>query len=196
MRINSFVPCLHLLLLAISAVSGYPLLYSQDPRLGALRRFASPGTTDESFIAAVEKTSEDAARKAGNIIRSALGKINLDSGIKSKIGSRDIVTVVDKDAQDIIQKTIMEAFPSHTFLGTQGNVNIFDACDRWLSSYCSILVGEEDIAPGIDASSKATQTYSSAEHLWIVDPIDGTTNFAFGMPLSGVIIAYASKGLY
>lgn len=27
-----------------------------------------------------------------------------------------------------------------------------------------------------------------------MDPIDGTTNFAHGMPLSGVIIGYASKG--
>jgi myo-inositol-1(or 4)-monophosphatase len=32
-------------------------------------------------------------------------------------------------------------------------------------------------------------------NLWIVDPIDGTTNFAHGIPLSGVIIAYASKGV-
>ena len=32
------------------------------------------------------------------------------------------------------------------------------------------------------------------DNLWIVDPIDGTTNFAHGIPLCGIIIAYASKG--
>jgi myo-inositol-1(or 4)-monophosphatase len=33
------------------------------------------------------------------------------------------------------------------------------------------------------------------DNLWIVDPIDGTTNFAHGIPLAGVIIAYARKGV-
>lgn len=33
-----------------------------------------------------------------------------------------------------------------------------------------------------------------AENLWIVDPIDGTTNYVYGQPHSGVSIAYASKG--
>ena len=35
---------------------------------------------------------------------------------------------------------------------------------------------------------------AQSDHLWIVDPIDGTTNFAHGMSLCGVIIAYAQKG--
>jgi myo-inositol-1(or 4)-monophosphatase len=29
------------------------------------------------------------------------------------------------------------------------------------------------------------------EHLWIIDPLDGTTNFAHGLPIFGVSIAYA-----
>lgn len=33
-----------------------------------------------------------------------------------------------------------------------------------------------------------------AENLWIVDPIDGTTNYVYGQPHSAVSIAYASKG--
>lgn len=32
------------------------------------------------------------------------------------------------------------------------------------------------------------------EHLWIIDPLDGTTNFAHGMPIFAVSIAYAYKG--
>jgi myo-inositol-1(or 4)-monophosphatase len=54
---------------------------------------------------------------------------------------------------------------------------------------------EEDVAPGAEASAQAVGRLANEEHLWIVDPIDGTTNFAHGMPLSGVIIAYASKGV-
>jgi myo-inositol-1(or 4)-monophosphatase len=33
-----------------------------------------------------------------------------------------------------------------------------------------------------------------AEHLWIIDPIDGTTNFAHGIHQVGISIAYVSRG--
>jgi len=33
------------------------------------------------------------------------------------------------------------------------------------------------------------------EHLWIIDPIDGTVNFAHGVPFFSVSIAYAHKGV-
>jgi len=32
------------------------------------------------------------------------------------------------------------------------------------------------------------------DHLWIIDPLDGTTNFAHGMPIFAVSIAYAYRG--
>lgn len=49
--------------------------------------------------------------------------------------------------------------------------------------------------PGREASQKAVEALKHAPHLWIVDPVDGTTNYAHGMPLAGVIIAYASYGV-
>lgn len=72
--------------------------------------------------------------------------------------------------QALIKSTILEKFPCHEFLG------------------------EEDINPGIEASVNAINKYKEKDNLWICDPIDGTTNFAHGMPLSGVILAYVSKG--
>ena len=33
-----------------------------------------------------------------------------------------------------------------------------------------------------------------ADHLWIIDPLDGTNNYAHGIPFSSVSIAYAEKG--
>lgn len=36
---------------------------------------------------------------------------------------------------------------------------------------------------------------TSAEHLWIVDPLDGTTNFAHGIPHFAVSIAYYHHGV-
>ena len=63
------------------------------------------------------KTAEAAARKAGKLILEGSGNIDLDGGVESKIGSRDIVTAVDKNAQDVIKETILSAFPDHSFLG-------------------------------------------------------------------------------
>ena len=125
----------------------------------------------EDFEISIDKVATAAARKAGDAILAGSGTISLRNDIYSKIGSRDIVTEVDKTCQAMIKDTIIAAFPHHSFLG------------------------EEDIDPGIEASVHAVERYKDVPHLWIVDPIDGTTNFAHGMPLSGVIIAYASYGI-
>ncbi|HMO18957.1 MAG TPA: inositol monophosphatase family protein [Oligoflexia bacterium] len=42
-----------------------------------------------------------------------------------------------------------------------------------------------------EEGSKAS---TDAPHLWIIDPIDGTNNFAHGIPHSGISIAYAENG--
>jgi len=65
----------------------------------------------------IEKTSEMAAKLAGKIILES--KINLSEDVTSKIGSRDIVTEVDKKAQEKIKQTIISKFPNHTFLGEE-----------------------------------------------------------------------------
>jgi len=33
-----------------------------------------------------------------------------------------------------------------------------------------------------------------AEHLWLIDPVDGTASFAVGLPLFGTLIAYLRRG--
>src|SRR5580765_269158 len=33
-----------------------------------------------------------------------------------------------------------------------------------------------------------------AEHLWLVDPIDGTASFAIGLPLFGTLLGYLRRG--
>jgi Inositol monophosphatase family len=120
----------------------------------------------------IEKVASDAVRAAGNIIRQGSGTIDLSSGTMSKIGSRDLVTECDTNAQVAIIRVIKDKFPTHKFLG------------------------EEDVAPGRAAAARAIDEKINEEHLWIIDPIDGTTNFAHGQPLCGVILAYASKGEY
>ena len=43
-------------------------------------------------------------------------------------------------------------------------------------------------------SEESGKVNEAAEYVWILDPIDGTFNFAFGVPLFGVMIALAHKG--
>jgi myo-inositol-1(or 4)-monophosphatase len=107
------------------------------------------------------------ASKAGEWIQSKLGDFN---SLHTKYSSHDLVTEVDKGAEMMIRNLIQTHFPDHSILG------------------------EEGVAPGPAASAQALNDVSGAEYLWIVDPLDGTTNFVHGFPFFSVSIALAYKG--
>jgi myo-inositol-1(or 4)-monophosphatase len=107
------------------------------------------------------------ASKAGEWIKTKLGNYaNLDI----KYSSHDLVTEVDKGSERLIKNLVMTHFPHHSFLG------------------------EEGVEPGPEASTRALENIRDAEYLWIVDPIDGTTNFVHGFPYFCVSIALAHNG--
>lgn len=107
------------------------------------------------------------AAKAGEWIQSKLGGINQ---VDLKLSAHDLVTEVDKGSEMMIRNLILTHFPHHSFLG------------------------EEGVQPGPAASAQALEDVSDAEYLWIVDPIDGTTNFVHGFPFYSVSIALAYRG--
>ncbi|KAF1783656.1 Inositol monophosphatase, metal-binding site [Phytophthora cactorum] len=108
-----------------------------------------------------------AARAAGAHMKSHLSTSRVE---KTKSSKDDLVTVVDKQCQDLVFATIKGTFPSHEFLG------------------------EENVEPGSEASARALRDMVSKEWLWIVDPIDGTTNFVHHRPASVVSVACAHLG--
>ncbi|MCU6711896.1 inositol monophosphatase [Paenibacillus sp. J5C_2022] len=107
------------------------------------------------------------ASKAGEWIKTKLGNYNQ---LQSKYSSQDLVTEVDKGSERLIRNLIATHFPHHSFLG------------------------EEGVEPGPEASAKALEEARDAEYLWIVDPIDGTTNFVHGFPFFCISIALAHRG--
>lgn len=107
------------------------------------------------------------ASKTGEWIQSKLGDFNT---LHTKYSPQDLVTEVDKGAELMIRKLIQTHFPSHSILG------------------------EEGVEPGPEASKAALAEVSDAEYLWIVDPLDGTTNFVHGFPFFSVSIALAYRG--
>ncbi|WP_438349175.1 inositol monophosphatase family protein [Paenibacillus sp. FA6] len=111
----------------------------------------------------------NAAAKAGEWIRSKLGTVK---ELNTKYSSQDLVTEVDKGAEQMIRKLILTHFPDHEILG------------------------EEGVEPGPEASTQALQGSldANSDYLWIIDPVDGTTNYVHGFPFFAVSIALAYKG--
>lgn len=107
------------------------------------------------------------AAKAGEWIKSKKGSF---TQLDTKYSIHDLVTEVDKGTERMIRNLIATHFPDHSFLG------------------------EEGVEPGPEASAKALQEVSDAEYLWIVDPVDGTTNYVHGFPFYSVSIALAHRG--
>jgi myo-inositol-1(or 4)-monophosphatase len=83
-------------------------------------------------------------------------------------GPRDLVSEADVAAQEAIRETIRKAFPEHDFLSEE------EACDRR--------------AKGLPAIAERRSPYR-----WVVDPLDGTTNYVHGLPGFAVSIALQHK---
>ena len=79
--------------------------------------------------------------------------------------SYNLVSEADLEAERAIVAVIRKAFPDHAVLGEE-------------------LHGGDGVSEAVLAS----------EHLWIVDPIDGTNNFVHGIPHFGVSVAYYHQG--
>jgi myo-inositol-1(or 4)-monophosphatase len=121
--------------------------------------------------------AEDAARRAGEIMRQTTGRISVKN---EKANLRDIVTDSDIACQQVIRQTIDAVFPSALFLGEE---------DVGSGSQASIHALQEALA----AASNSNQ---EEQLLWIVDPIDGTTNFQAGLPLFCASIGVVSLSQY
>jgi len=107
------------------------------------------------------------ASKAGEYMKSKLGQA---TDVRVKTTPHDLVTEVDKGTEVLIRKIIQTYFPTHAILG------------------------EEGVEPGAEASRRALEEIKNEEYVWIVDPIDGTTNFIHGLPFYSVSIALAHRG--
>ncbi len=110
-------------------------------------------------------TAIQAARAAGAVLAK---KLDAPREIHSK-GVRDIVTDADFAADHIIRRTLLGKFPRDQFLSEEG-----DAAER------ARLWERAAAEPNFN--------------LWIVDPLDGTTNYARQLPSFCTSIALYRAG--
>jgi myo-inositol-1(or 4)-monophosphatase len=81
-------------------------------------------------------------------------------------GGIDLVTEFDRRSEAYVRAEIARRFPDHAWLGEESGA----------------AAGPASLAAGVP------------EHRWIVDPLDGTTNFAHGYPFFAVSIALETRG--
>lgn len=88
------------------------------------------------------------------------------SDIRTKSRADDLVTDADTRAEAMITRALQIAFPS------------------------ALVIGEEAVA----AKPAILDGIAEAQLAFIIDPVDGTWNFAHGLPLFGVIVAATRYG--
>lgn len=89
-----------------------------------------------------------------------------EGAVRAKSGPLDLVTDADEAAERIIEAGLTRLFPG-----------------------CAV-VGEEAAA----ADASVLERLRDAELAFVVDPVDGTANFAAGLPLFGCMAAAVVKG--
>lgn len=91
----------------------------------------------------------------------------LDAGqIDTKTGPLDLVTEADRNAEAVITRGLQMAFPS------------------------AVIIGEEMV----DSVPDYRAQLADAELGFLIDPVDGTWNFAHGLPMFGTMIAACRFG--
>jgi len=108
--------------------------------------------------------AEKAARAGGAILMRWLDDDDLQVAYKD--GRANLVTVADQQSQQAVTREILAAFPDH------------------------VVIGEE----GTAASAGPPGTAGGYGGQWYVDPLDGTTNYAHGLPFFCVSVALRSAG--
>ena len=109
-----------------------------------------------------------AARQAGRLINRA--SVDIETVQITRKDRNDFVTEVDRASEAAIIETLLAAYPDH-----------------------AILAEESGFKPG--RSTPADTPLKDVEHVWIIDPLDGTTNFIHGLPHYCISIALMERGV-
>lgn len=101
-----------------------------------------------------------AAEDAGKILQMGFRQLN-QIQVEEK-GRGDLVSIVDKRAEEVIKNILTDKFPRHDFLGEE--------------------------------SGETRAGTKESEFMWVIDPLDGTSNFLHGLPQFAVSVGLLHQG--
>lgn len=125
--------------------------------------------TDAHHRAAI---AERAARAGGVVARE---RFRSEIAVETKDNKNDYVTAVDRDAQQQVVATIREEFPTDQFV-----------CEEDSPQLAGPETDEEE--------PRLVESVPETGPGWIVDPIDGTTNYVRGSRTWATSVAAVSDG--
>lgn len=100
-----------------------------------------------------------------NILMKRFYSLSPDD-IRPKGDQNDLVTIVDEEAEKVLSARLTELLPG------------------------SVVVGEE----GVAANPATLNRLAGEAPVWLIDPLDGTLNYANRRPAFGVIVALIRRG--
>ena len=129
-------------------------------------------------------TAVKAARRAGSIINRA--SLDLERVKVSRKQHNDFVTEVDQAAEQALIDVLLTAYPDHRILAEESGRS------------AGAKGASEGSVGGVDAGLHPASLIAmdhAADNLWIIDPLDGTTNFIHGFPQYCVSIGLMQRGV-
>ncbi len=122
-------------------------------------------------------TAFKAARKAGHMMTRAAG--NLDTVKVDSKAFNDFVSDVDRQAEAILVDALLQSYPNHLIRSEEGG-------------YYAASKGRD----GVSIRQLADHEVPAVpEYEWIIDPLDGTTNFLHGHKQYAISMALRHKGV-
>ncbi len=119
----------------------------------------------------------EVAREAGDYAHRA--RVS-DLQISTKTNEMDIVTQIDSRNEQTIRDTVLAKYPDHVFLGEELGASDKDTPPS------------QQTPPPFEGGGRGVVNNTVR---WIIDPIDGTVNFAHGLPIWCVSVGVEVDGV-
>ena len=122
-------------------------------------------------------TAFKAARKAGHMMTRAA--TNLDTVKIDSKAFNDFVSDVDREAELILVESLLSSYPDHLIRSEEGGY----------------FIGNKSREGAAFRQISAAEVPKKIEYEWIIDPLDGTTNYLHGHPQYAISMALSHKGV-
>lgn len=132
----------------------------------------SPVTEEPSIDSVLLEVARDAAQAGAKVLLKYFGKV---SASETKSTGTDMVSEADLGSEAAIRAVLAERRPHDIVLGEEGGLAHADG-----TPVAGNDAGTGDEVYGLNAVLAARAAAESA-YVWICDPLDGTTNYLFGL---------------